>query len=152
MIITCAVLLYTAAADSRRRKIDRKSVLGVLFLGLTRPDRGTEELCRDAGTALAVFAVILAVYIVSEGRALGGGDVRLFSAEAFLLKENEMITALLSTAVLLLAYCLYIRKQHAGSRQIPAAGSRQIPAAVFLCPGMILSLFVSVFMKNGLKI
>ena len=144
MIITCTVLIYTAAADRRRRKIDRKPVLFMIFLGLTRPDRGTAELCRDAGTALAVFAVILAVYLVSEGRMIGGGDVRLFSAEAFLLKENEMIPALVSSAVLLLAYCIYIRIKH--------TGDRQIPAAVFLCPGMILSLIVSAVLTNRLKI
>ncbi|MBR3165779.1 MAG: prepilin peptidase [Lachnospiraceae bacterium] len=144
MIITCTVLFYTAAEDSRRRKIDRKPVLLMILLGLTRPDRGAEELCRDAGTALAVFAVILAVYLISEGSLFGGGDVRLFSAEAFLLKESEMILALVSSAVLLLAYCIYIRKKH--------SGDRQIPAAVFLCPGMILSLIVSAAATNCLKI
>ena len=141
--ITCAVLAYTAAADLRERKIDRRSILLLVLLRLARPGSGPSELYRNACTALLVFLVLLAVYAVSGGRSFGGGDVRLLSAEAFLLRENELITALLISAGMLLLYCLYSRKK--------SGQDRQIPAAVFLCPGMILSLFVTGFVTAHLR-
>ena len=142
-IITAAVLVYTAAADVRERMIGRRMILALLFLGLARPGRTPAEIQQSTCTALLVFVVLFTVYAAAGGRFLGGGDVRLLSAEAFLLRENELITALLISAGMLLLYCLYSRKK--------SGQDRQIPAAVFLCPGMILSLFVTGFVTAHLR-
>ena len=143
LLITCAVLVSAALEDSRQKKIGKGKILFMILLGSLRPDREPAAVLQNAGTALVLFLALLAVYMASEGRALGGGDVRLLAAEAFLLKEKEMITALLVSGMLLLVYCMRRRKEH--------ARSSQIPAAVFLCPGMIFALFVSAAMTICLK-
>ncbi len=138
LLITCAVLASAALEDSRQKKIGKGKILFMILLGSLRPDREPAAVLQNAGNAMILFLALLAVYMASEGRVLGGGDVRLLAAEAFLLKEKEMITALLVSGILLLVYSLRCRKEH--------AGNRQIPAAVFLCPGMIFALFVSAVM------
>ena len=88
--ITCAVLAYTAAADFRERKIDRRILLLLALLRLARPGSSSEELFRNVYTALFVFLLLMAVYTVSGGRSLGGGDDLKKEREAARQQRKEL--------------------------------------------------------------
>jgi len=135
MSVTYAVLFCAAAGDVRDRKIDRSTILLLLLLGLFRPDRDLTELEQSAVLAAAAFPVLLLLWYITKGRAFGGGDVRLVFSEIFILREGELIAALVFSAVMLSAYFMNIR--------LKQKESRLVPAAAFLCPGMMLSLFVA---------
>ena len=132
-LTVCAVLVCVSAHDIGCRRVEKKTILFLLLLGAARPDRNTAETMSAAGTAVFLLAFLLAVYLLTDGAAIGGGDIRLLAAFAFLLREREMIMAMAAAAVFLMLYRAVRRENR----------RRIVPAAPFLSAGVTVSLFVT---------
>ena len=143
-VILSLILADASVTDIKSRRIGKKTVLLLAALGAVRPDRNGSEAMRALFFAVLIFAALFVVYALSKGGALGGGDVRLLSAEAFILQEEEMAAAMLCTAAALLLFSIVRRRG-------PGRHDGRIPAAPFISFGILASFFVTKAVKSCLK-
>lgn len=121
-LVCVGLLLFAAVHDIIARTIPDFVPLGILAAALV--------LNLIAGSILLPLAVAAAVAVVTALlywlRLMGGGDVKLFVAVAFLLPPADVPPALLATAIaggVLAGLFLALRPRLRGRRMVPAGRS-----------------------------
>ena len=133
-IILLALLLYASVRDIKTREVP-DSVSGMLLiLGLVDTDIG--KFPSMLFGALLVFLPQFASALINPSKALGGADIKLSSAAAFLLGMPNGLFALIVGLTLAVIVIPIIRK----IRNIPK--DQPFPLISFLSVGIVAGYFI----------
>ncbi len=110
LALACAVTVATAWIDAKTGRIPNLLTLPVLLAGLLLGalDSGAWGLGSAVLGALSCIAVPYGLFHVSNGAAIGGGDVKLFAALGALLGPIAGLEVQLASLLLLAAWALLI--------------------------------------------
>jgi leader peptidase (prepilin peptidase)/N-methyltransferase len=124
-----AILVYASVKDAKHRIIPNRIPAGILLIAIAKgifiPAGRPQQLL--GFTVAAVFFV--AIYLIFNGKGLGGGDVKLIIALGAMAGFNYLLLLLLAASFSGLLY-LFIRRK------------KDLAFAPFLTAGYILTLIL----------
>ena len=132
--ILLALLLYASVRDIKTREVPDSISVMLLILGLVDTDIG--KLPSMLFGALLVFIPQFISALINPSKALGGADIKLSSAAAFLLGAQRGLFALivgLTLAVIVMPIIRTIRK-------LPK--NQPFPLIPFLSIGIVAGYFI----------
>ncbi len=91
-LVLAGILLYASVQDYRKHEVPDFVSVMVAVLGLVNVQTG--ELPMMIFGAVLVFLPQLAVCLINPGKAIGGADIKLSTASAFLLGGERGLLAL----------------------------------------------------------
>ena len=132
--ILLALLLYASVRDIKTREVSDSISIILLILGLVDTDIGKlpSMLCG----ALVVFLPQFISALINPSKALGGADIKLSSAAAFLLGAQRGLFALIVGLTLSVVIVPIIRKV----RKLPT--DQPFPLIPFLSIGIVAGYFI----------
>ena len=133
-IILLALLLYASVRDIKTREVPDSVSVMLLILGLV--DVSIKEIPQMLLGALLVFLPQFVSALINPSKALGGADIKLSSAAAFLLGMPNGLFALIVGLTLAVIVIPIIRK----IRNIPK--DQPFPLIPFLSIGILVGYFI----------
>ena len=132
--ILLVLLLYASVRDIKTREVPDSISVMLLILGLV--DKDIDQLPSMIIGALLVFLPQFVSALINPSKALGGADIKLSSAAAFLLGAQRGLFALIVGLTLAVIAMPIIRK----IRKLPK--DQPFPLIPFLSIGIVAGYFI----------
>ena len=132
--ILLALLLYASVRDIKTREVPDSISVMLLILGLV--DTDIERFPSMLFGALLVFLPQFVSALINPSKALGGADIKLSSAAAFLLGAQRGLFALIVGLTLAVIAMPIIRR----IRKLPK--DQPFPLIPFLSIGIVVGYFI----------
>lgn len=128
----CGAFLFSSYSDLKSRQVD--DGVSVLILAVALIGRNFEDIFMMAISAGLICGLMLVVPILSKGSGIGGADIKIAVACAFLLGIQR---ALIGLIIGLLAAVI-----HNGIQQKKTGKKEGFPLVPYLAIGFMLSFYI----------
>ena len=93
LFILFLVLIVASVSDIKTRKIPNSCSAVILVLGVIQIISDRDNIVNYLLGFFAVSTVLFVIWLISKGKAIGGGDVKLLAASGLLLGLLKIILA-----------------------------------------------------------
>lgn len=97
--VCASILLVISITDLKTYEIPLKYNAGIGILGLIRTISDPEHFYDHVIGSFAVSGILLVLYLISRGRAVGGGDIKLTAAAGLLIGWKDILLAFMAGSV-----------------------------------------------------
>lgn len=99
-IVLMIVLIYIGYTDYKTMEIPMKLNILVLIIGILLTICDRQNYVRHLIGLVAISGPLYIIYVISQGKAIGGGDIKLMAAAGVALGYERIIFAFLLACVI----------------------------------------------------